>query len=68
MGDSPPDSWIYDLRPKVIVYYVFFFQKTVQAYPSLKRFPHMFPWESLEKKIRDVIRVIKSLIQTIKGR
>ena len=26
-----------------------FCQKTVQAYPTLKRFPHMFPWEFLEK-------------------
>ena len=26
-----------------------FGQKTVQAYPTLKRFPHMFPWEFLEE-------------------
>ena len=26
-----------------------FGQKTVQAYPTLKRFPHMFPWEFSEK-------------------
>ena len=26
-----------------------FCQKTVQAYATLKRFPHMFPWEFLEK-------------------
>ena len=48
MGSSPTDSWIYNLKPKIIIFYGFG-QKTVQAYPTLKRFPHMIPWEFLEK-------------------